>query len=305
MQALVIRGYDGESQIAVEEVPAPVPGASDVVVRVAAAAVNPLDVKLARGYLAEFFPLAFPYVLGTDLAGTIEAVGRDVTGFRPGQQVVARTDTVRGGAFAELAAVPARLVTRLPETLSLDAAAALVTVGGTAWQALFEVARISPATRLLVTGGAGSVGGMAIRLASSIGARVFATARAGDMAAVRQLGAERVFDAAAELDVADLDLVLDTVGGDRQRALFGALREGGLFAAIPSPPDAAAGQARKLDVRFVFHEADGSRLALMTSYCAARELEPTLDRVMALASGRDAVARVAAGQARGKVVLHP
>jgi len=114
MKAVVIHGYDGEHHALVADVPTPTPGLDEVLVRVAAAAVNPLDVKLARGYLKDFFPLTFPYVLGTDIAGTIERVGARAAGFRAGETVLARLDTLRGGGFAELAVVPARLVTRAP-----------------------------------------------------------------------------------------------------------------------------------------------------------------------------------------------
>ncbi len=305
MKALLIKSYEGEHRAAVENVPSPTPEPDEVLVRVAAAAVNPLDTKLARGYLKDFFPLKFPYVLGTDLAGTIEAVGARVTGFRVGEAVLARTETLRGGAFAERAVVPVRLLTRLPRQLTIEEGAGLVTVAATAWQTLFEVARITPSTRLLVTGGAGSVGGMAVRLAASVGARVFATTRARDLSVAEKYGAVNVFDSEAKPDLKDLDLVYDTVGGDAHKALFSLLREGGTLAAIASPPDAEAGRGRKIDARFVFHEADGSRLALAANYCAARDIKPVIDRMMKLDAAREAVALVASGQARGKIILTP
>jgi len=305
MKSPQITGYDGEQRIVVADTPVPTPGPDDVLVRVAAAAINPLDVKLARGYLQDFFPLSFPYVLGTDLAGTVHAVGARVTGFVPGDNVLARTETTQGGAFAEWAVVPARLAARVPAGLDLDAAAALPTVGGTDWQALFEIARITSSTRLLVTGGAGSVGGMAVRLAASIGARVHATARERDLDTAKRLGADQVFDARAKLELRDLDLVFDTVGGAGQLGLFALLRDGAMLAAVPSPPDAEAGRARNIDARFVVHASDGSRLAVMASYCAARGLWPAADRVMPLGTGREAVALVASGQARGKILLRP
>lgn len=305
MKALRIKGYDGEQHVVVDDVPAPTPGPDDVLVRVAAAAVNPLDVKLARGYLKDFFPLKFPYNLGTDLAGTVESVGARVTAFRQGDSVLARLETMQGGAFAERAVVPARLIARAPKEVSLEQAAAFGTVGATAWQGLFEVARISPSTRVLVTGGAGSVGGMAVQLASSIGARVFATARARGIEWAKRLGAEQVFDDQAKLDIGAVDLVFDTVGGDAQRGLFGVIRDGGMLASIANPPDEEAGRPHGINARFVFHESDGSRLALMTSYCAARSIKPSIDRVIPLDAGRDAVALVASGHARGKVLVRP
>lgn len=309
MKAWIIRGYDGEERAELAEVATPAPGPDEVLVKVVAAAVNPLDMKLARGHLRDVFPLELPHVLGTDLAGTVEGVGERVTGWRVGERVLARLQTIRGGAFAEYAVVPSRLLTRAPERLGFEDAAALVTVGATAWQALFEVARVSSSTRLLVTGGAGSVGSMAVRLAASVGAEVYATALARDVEVAKKLGAERVFDGQREghgkIDLEGLDVVFDTVGGDGQRELFGLLRDGALLAAIPMPPDAEAGPARNIDAQFVFHEADGSRLSLVASYCAAKGITPAIDRVMPLSAGRDAIALVASGRARGKVVLKP
>ena len=305
MKSLQITGYDGEAHIALNDVSEPTPGPEDVLVRVTAAAVNPLDMKLARGYLKGFFPLKFPYNLGTDLAGVIDDVGARVTSFRKGDAVLARLETLNGGAFAERAVIPARLVVRAPKEARDDEAAAFGTVVATAWQALFEVARISASTTLVVTGGAGSVGGVAVKLARSVGARVFAIVLGKDLEAAKELGAERVFESGAKLDLADIDVVFDTVGGDGQRELFGILRAGGMLASIASPPDEAAGSARSITSRFVFHESDGSRLALATNYCMACGIKPAIDRVIPLHSGHDAVALVASGKARGKVILRP
>lgn len=247
--------------------------------------------------------LRFPYVLGTDLAGTIESVGARVTTFHPGEEVLARLETMRGGAFAEHVVVPARLLVRAPRTFSVEEASAPGTAAATAWQTLFEVAKISSSTRLLVTGGAGAVGGMAVRLAASVGARVYATAFAEDAGLAHRFGAEKVFNAWSGVDLRDLDLVFDTVGGDGQQALPPLLRDGGLLAAIPSPPDAEAGRARGVDARFVVHEAEGSRLAIVGSYCAAREIKPAIDRALPLDAGAEALALVGSGKARGKIIL--
>src|SRR6188474_3178958 len=274
MKALTINGYEGEQHAVIVDLPALTPGPDEVLVKVRAAAVNPLDMKLARGYLKDVFPLKFPHVLGTDLAGTIERVGTRVQGLRPGDEVLARLETHKGGAFAERAVVPARLAVRAPTSFRVEEASALGTVAATAWQALFEVAKISASTRLLVIGGAGAVGSMAVRFAASVGANVFATTHAADADMALRLGAQRVFDSQSKIELRDLDVVFDTVGGDAQPSLFGLLREGGLLAAIPSPPDTEAARARNIDARFVFHDVDGSRLALVTSYCAARDFRP-------------------------------
>ena len=129
--------------------------------------------------------------------------------------------------------------------------------------------------------------------------------RARDVEATKKMGAERVFESGTKLDLHDVDIVFDTVGGDGQRELFEVIREGGMLASIVSPPDEAAGKARSIAARFVFHESDGSRLALATAYCAAHGIKPAIDRVMPLDAGREAVTLVASGQARGKILLRP
>ncbi|WP_394845806.1 NADP-dependent oxidoreductase [Pendulispora brunnea] len=305
MKALRLHGYHGEQHISLDDVAAPTPGPDDVLVRVAAAAVNPLDAKLARGYFRDVFPLKLPYVVGTDLAGTVESVGARVTAFRPGDRVMARIEATMGGAFAECAVVPSWLVVPVPTQFGFEEAAAFGTIGGTAWQGLFEVAQINASTRLLVTGGAGGVGGMAVRLAASIGARVFATAHARGLEFAKRLGAERVFDAEGKLDLDDVDVVFDTAGGEGQHRLFDVIRDAGMLASIVQPPDGDMGRTRGIDARFVFHESNGSRFAVATNYCAAHQIKPSIDCVMPLEAGPEAIARVASGKARGKVVLQP
>jgi NADPH:quinone reductase-like Zn-dependent oxidoreductase len=217
---------------------------------------------------------------------------------------VARVDSLQGGAFAERAIAPARLVARVPQQLGREGAAAFGAVGATAWQAVFEAARITPATKLLVTGGAGSVGAIAVQLACSIGARVFATMLARDLETANNLGAERAFDSAANLDLDDVDLVFDTVSGDGQRRLFSVLRGGGMLASIANPPDEQAGRARGITTRFVFHESNGAARS-HTSYCAARGIKPAIARVMPLQTCAPPSLRAACRRTSGRSTPRP
>ncbi|TSD85165.1 NADP-dependent oxidoreductase [Mycobacterium sp. KBS0706] len=308
MKAARIHAYGDLGNAAVEEVPVPEVGPDEVLIRVAAASVNPLDVKLIGGGLDTYFPLAFPYALGTDLAGTVERAGPLAARWRPGDRVIARADPVRGGAFAEFAVVPAARIAAAPATLPPAAAAGLPTAAGTAWQALFETAHLRAAQTVLIHAGAGGVGSAAVQLARIAGARVAATASGANADLLRRLGAGQVIDYRTEdfaAAVRDVDVVLDTVGGETQQRSFAVLRPGGVLASIVSPPDEALAQAHGVSATFVFHQTDATRLGLVAGLCDAGSLTVVMDRELALGGLAVALDHVASGHTRGKVLLRP
>lgn len=305
MKAARIHGYGAAPVL--EEVPIPDIGAGGVLVRVAAAGLNPLDVKLRQGVMHAFLPLTFPYTLGTDLAGTVERVGSEVAGWRAGDEVVARLDPTSGGALAELAVVPASQLAKPPASLPIESAAGLPTAAGTAWQALFETAELRRGRTVLIHAGAGGVGSFAIQFARSAGARVVATASGDGVEIAQRLGADQVVDYRSEdfaAKVADVDLVLDTIGGDTQQRSFGVLRAGGTLLATASPPDEALAKAHGVTAVFVFHRSDAGRLArIVGSVDAGTRI--LIDRTVSLASLDEAFTRQASGHARGKILLTP
>jgi NADPH:quinone reductase len=233
MRAALLDSVGAEFRIA--SLPRPVPAAGEVLVRVGASAVNPLDLKIRAGEAAHARqPL--PAVLGIDLAGTVAAVGPGVTGFRPGEAVWGMTGGVGGvpGSLAEFAAVDARLLAPMPATLSMRAAAALPLAFITAWEGLVDRAGVQPGQRVLVQGGAGGVGHIAVQLARAQGAVVFATGSERDRAFIAGLGATPIArDMAIEAYVAahtggaGFDIVYDTVGGAVLDASFQAVRRFG------------------------------------------------------------------------------
>jgi NADPH2:quinone reductase len=233
MQAAVLETYGAPFRITT--VARPEPAAGQVLVRVAASGVNPLDTKILAGDAAHArHPL--PAVLGIDLAGVVEAVGPGVTGFRRGDEVYGMTGGVGGvqGSLAEFAAVDTALLAPKPETLSMREAAALPLVFITAWEGLVDRAAIKPGQTVLIQGGAGGVGHIAIQLARALGARVFATGSARDLGFIERLGATPIDrDTPVETTVADhteghgFDVVYDTVGGAVLDASFKAVRRFG------------------------------------------------------------------------------
>jgi NADPH:quinone reductase-like Zn-dependent oxidoreductase len=192
MRAWRIRAYGGPEVMALEEAPVPRPGPGQLLVRVRAASVNPIDWKMRRGLLAGIVPLAFPRTLGRDCAGEVAALGEGVTGFAPGAMVAAVADPRTDGTHAEFALLPASQAAPVPEGLDPIAAASLCVAGVSASIALVEVAQVAPGQRVLVHAGAGGVGSLAIQIGKHLGAEVLATASPGNREYCTALGGEIV-----------------------------------------------------------------------------------------------------------------
>lgn len=331
MKAFVVERYGDADTVQAREMPDPTVGEEDVLVRIHAASVNPLDLKIRSGGLKAILPYRAPFVLGNDLAGTVAAVGSRVTRFAVGDEVYARPGQNRIGAFAELIAMHQDDVAAKPATLTMEEAASIPLVGLTAWQALVERADLRPGQKVLIHAGAGGVGTFAIQLAKHLGAHVATTASSAKTDLVKSLGADVVVDytkQAFETVLRDYDVVLDTVGGDTLDKSMQVLKPGGIVVSIAGPPDPAfakqAGanpgirlaiaalsfrirqRARRHRVRysFLFMTASGDQLRELTTLLDAGTIRPVVDRVFDFASTREALAHVEEGRAKaGKVVV--
>ena len=220
-KAVRIHGYGGPECLQLVDAPIPSCGANDVLVRVVAAGIKPIDWKIRSGAMAQSLPRPFPFTLGADGAGVVAAVGGAATGFKTGAEVFFYAEFARGGSCAEYVAVAASQVARKPRTVPFAAAAALPTPGQAAWTALFDTARIEAGMRVLIHGGAGALGSVAVQLAKVHGLHVIATASGVDVDLVRSLGADEVIDYRQqrfEELVQAVDVVLDTQGGPTHRA---------------------------------------------------------------------------------------
>ncbi|KAA0920582.1 NADP-dependent oxidoreductase [Streptomyces apricus] len=305
MKALQYTAY-GRGPV-VGDVPEPVPGPGEVLVRVAGAALNPLDVKIGAGHVREYFPITFPSTVGTDLAGTVERLGSGVTGWSVGDAVITRTDPTAGGAVAEYAAVPATGLVAAPTTIPLDAAAGLATAAATAWQAVTEIAELKSGQKVLVHAGAGGVGSFVIQLARRAGAHVVTTASGAAAELVRKLGADDVIDYTGvdfRTAVSDVDVVVDAVGGETEARSLDVLKPGGLLVSLPVPPDFERAAARGLRAEFLFHASDAERLAKVVAV-ANEGFEIVVDRTVRLSGAADAFDHLARGHAKGKVIVRP
>jgi len=303
MRAVRFHEYGDPSVLRVDEVPRPRPGAGEVLVEVRAAGVNPFDWKLRSGGLQAFLPVELPHVPGLELAGTVAELGPGVTEFSLGDDVFGRAQ----GAYAEYAIAPAQSIARKPEVLSFVEAATLPNGGITAWWGLFKIAGLESGQRLLVQGGAGGVGGLAVQLGRWKGAHVIATASTANLDFVRSLGANEVVDYSVsrfEEAVGDVDVVLDTVGGDVTDRSWSVLRKGGILvsaAGMPQPERAeqhgvrTSGVRAGADVRPILEQ--------LAALVVDGKLKPHVGERFPLADVEAAQRASETGHGRGRIVL--
>jgi len=294
---------------ALQDIEQPSPGPGEVLVRVAGAATNPLDLKITAGYMHDFFPVDFPYTLGTDVSGTITTLGDRVGGWAVGDQIVARLDPSAGGGYAEFAVIPVEQLVPAPTSIPLFLAAGAATAAATAWQALTEIADVHAGQNVLIHAGAGGVGSFAVQMARTLDAHVITTASGPGLQIAHELGADQVIDHTAgpfhsRLNHAEVDVVIDTVGGPVEGQSLDVLRPGGLLVAVPMPPDAERASARGMRAEFLFHASEPQRLRTVVDRLDV-DIKVLLDQTLGLDEAPQALKYLAAGHAKGKVILTP
>jgi NADPH:quinone reductase-like Zn-dependent oxidoreductase len=331
MKAVVATRY-GSTQDVVElrDMPAPKVGPRDVLIAVHAASVNPIDFKIQRGDLKKVRKLSFPFILGFDVSGVVLEVGSSVRRFKAGDAVFSRVDSERMGTFAELVAVEEQYVAAKPANLSHEEAAALPLAALTAWQAMFERAKLKAGQKVLIHAGAGGVGTLAIQLAKQHGAFVATTTSTANVDWVKALGADVVIDYKKQnFDevLKDYDAVFETLGGENQLRSFKVLKRGGILVSIVGMPRAdwarkqglpffmpwllnlmnrkndQAARAQGVEWDMVLMEANGTQLDAIGRMAVDGKLKPVIDRVFPLESTREALIHSQSGRAKGKIVI--
>ena len=300
MKAVVLREYGGPDKLSYEDVQDPVAGEGQVLVRVAATSVNPIDYKLRSGSFKAFMPLEFPAILGHDFSGIVRSVGAGVTGFAPGDKVMGVADK----SDAELVAAKADEMILLPEGLDLVQAAALPVVTMTGEQLISKGTGIQSGQTVLIAGATGNVGRAAVRTAKKGGAVVIAGVRKAQAKTAAALGVDEVLaldDADAVGKLGFVDAVADTVGGATAETLLGKVKQGGVFATVVGPP-ANAKLHPTVKVEMVVMHADPVALRSMAEEVVAGRLVIPIDRMVPLAEAGAAQAIVEKGGV-GKVLL--
>ncbi|MFL2099973.1 NADP-dependent oxidoreductase [Desemzia sp. FAM 23989] len=283
MKAIVINQYGSADELVEQEVPLPEINDDQVLMELKATSINPVDWKMREGYLKEMLPYKFPIILGWDAAGIVKKVGNQVTAFQPGDKVFARPKTNPTGTYAEYVAVEEDLVCSLPENSSFDEAAAIPLTGQTAWVALVEIAHIKKGDRVLIHGGSGGVGHLAIQIAKHFGAYVAATASGKNEAFVQSMGADEFINYKEqdfETLLSDYDIVLDTQGGETQEKSFSVLKRGGTLVSIAAPPDEEKAAEKGIKTGYFFLEPDGERLQELAELMKNDELKVTIGKTV-------------------------
>lgn len=306
MKAVRIHNYGGPEVLQYEDAPKPKPASGEVLIRVHAAGVNPADWKIREGHLQQLVQHKFPLIPGWDLSGVIEEIGTDASQFQKGDEVFSKPDTSRDGAYAEYIVVRESEVALKPNSLAHVYAAAVPLAGLTAWQALFDIGHLKRGQHVLIHGGSGGVGHFAVQFAKWKGAHVTATASTRNQQLLREIGVDQPVDYSTqrfEQVARDVDVVLDTVGGNTQERSWQVLKKGGVLVSLVQPPHAE--KARQLGVRraFVWTQPNGKQLAEIATLIDSGHLKVVLDRILPLSEARRAHELSQSGQARGKIVL--
>ena len=306
MTAVRFHKYGGPNVLQLEQVERPDPGPEQVLVRVHAASVNPVDWKLREGALKGMFEVLFPSTAGQDLAGVVEAVGEGVTGLQAGDAVYAMMPVSPTGAYAEYAVLDAAAVAHKPASLDFTTAAAVPMGALTAWQGIVGQGGLQTGCRLFVHAAGGNVGGMAVQIARALGAHVTAAASAGSRALVEGWGVDRFLDYGAkrfEDEMEGMDIVLDTLGGEMQERSWGLLKPGGILVSIVQPPDPAQAEARGVRALRFSAVPDGAQLGRIAEMVDAGQIRPDVGAVLPLAEAAEAQEMSRTRRVKGKIVL--
>ncbi|MCH7315555.1 NADP-dependent oxidoreductase [Acinetobacter sp. ANC 3882] len=328
MKAAYINRYGKIDDVQLDEQPKPSISKDSVLVKVHAVSINPLDLRILEGEFKAILPVKFPFILGNDFAGVVAQVGSNVTQFKVGDEVYAKTDL--NGAFAEYTIVQQSSLALKPQNISMEHAASLPLVSLTAWQALVEIAKVKSGQKVLIHAGSGGVGSIAIQLAKHLGATVATTTSGKNTRWVRELGADIIIDYKTmdfEQELKDYDVVLDTQGGKTLEKSLNVIKRGGRIISISGPPDrtfadainanwllkfiipllswSIRNKAKKRDITysFLFMQPNGHQLYQIADLVEAGKIKPIVDKEYPFSQMNEALQYVNTGRAKGKVVV--
>ena len=301
MKAIVVHSSGGPDVLKYEDAPRPHPKDDEVLIRVMAAAVNPVDVFIREGRSNQF-----PLIPGMDVAGVVEQAGNEVTKFKPGDAIYAYLSFEEQGGYAEFAVAKQDHVALKPKSIDFEHAAAVPLAATTAWQALVEKAGLSAGQTVLIHGGSGGVGTFAVQIAKARGAKVIATASTANQDLLKQLGVDQPIDYTTtkfEDVVKDVDVVLNAVRGDTLARSYSVVKKGGIIVSITGQPD--PGELEKHGIRGAGLSAhpDAKVLEELAKLIDAGKITPIVSAVMPLVDVAKAQEQIASRHTRGKIVL--
>jgi NADPH:quinone reductase-like Zn-dependent oxidoreductase len=314
MKAVVINEFGGKDKLTLADLPTPEPAEGEVLVRIRAAGVNPVDWKIREGWLKDLFPHEFPLIQGWDLAGVIEDTGHSVKRLAKGDKIFAyaRRPVIQKGTYAEYTAIPESYVTRSPDSLSFEESASIPLAALTAYQAIYDAVKLREGQSILIVGASGGVGGFAVQFANLIGARVTAIASEKNHAYLHDLGAENTvcytkddYDKQIQrIYPSGADVVFDLIGGDTLKSAVNCVKADGKIVSITEDPHPHRPSDKGIQSHFVFVEPNVKQLDHIRELVDSGRLKTYLSSVHSLADVQKAHAEMETGHTRGKIVLN-
>ena len=306
MKAIRVHEFGGPEVLKYEEAPRPEPAPDEVLIKVYASGVNPVDWKMRAGLAESLFPINLPFIPGWDVSGEIEQVGSDILIFKKGDEVYGRPDVTRDGTYAEFVAVKADQINFKPKSIDHDKAAAVPLAGLTAWQGLFNYGKLEEGQKVLIHAASGGVGSFAVQLAKWKGARVIGTASEENIDFLFDLGADGAIDyknQKFEDKITGVDLVLDLVGGDIQKRSLKVIKKGGRLITTVQPRYQEEAKAKGIHIEAFLTKSLPEELQQLADLIDSGKIKPIVSQKFALKDAAAAQIEIEKGHTRGKIVL--
>ena len=306
MKAIVMHEFGGPEVLHLEDVPRPRPAAGEVLVKVNATSINPVDTKIREGKSKQKFPTSFPLIPGWDVSGVVEEAGSGVKAFKKGDEVYGRPFPTRNGAYAEYVVVQEGEIGPKPKSIDHITAAAVPLAGLTAWQGLFDYGHLQKDQKVLIHAASGGVGTFAIQFAKWKGAYVIGTTSAQNIELVKKLGADEVIDYKKEKfedKLKGIDLVLDAIGGDTQKRSLQVLKNGGRLITTVKPEFGEEAKEKNIHLEGYTAQTYPAQLQQIAELIDAGKVKPVIAKVLPLEDAAEGQKLIAEGHTVGKIVL--
>jgi NADPH:quinone reductase-like Zn-dependent oxidoreductase len=306
MKAIRIHEFGGPDVLRTDNIAVPAPADDEVLVKVYATSINPIDWKIRKGASQAKFPVTLPFTLGWDVSGVVEQKGDNVTGFEVGAEVYSRPSPARNGAYAEYIVIKASEVARKPNTIDHVHAASVPLAGLTAWQGLFEHGKLQKGERVLIHAASGGVGTFAVQFAKWKGAYVIGTTSEKNIDLVKQLGADEVIDYKNEQfdeKLKDVDLVFDMVGSDTQKRSIKVLKNGGRLVTTVKPEDTQEAKEKNIQIQGYMALSKPADLDQIADLIDDGKITPVIAKILTLDDAKEAQELSEKGHVAGKIVL--
>ncbi|HRH44659.1 MAG TPA: NADP-dependent oxidoreductase [Pyrinomonadaceae bacterium] len=305
MKAVIIREYGNEDVLKLEEVEKPSTKPDDILVKIQNIGLNPVEWKVRNG-LGEIFGMKLPIFLGSEISGTVEAVGADVNKFKVGDEIFGNVNMMRGGGYADYVLAKESEIAHKPQNIDFVQAAAIPVGALTSWQGIFTTGNLQSGQTVLIHGAAGGVGSMGVQLAKAKGAYVYATGSGKNEDFIKELGADEFINYTTtkfEEVAQDVDVVLDTVGGDTQTRSFQVLKKGGFLVSLVAPPSQELAEQYGVKAEMIQSGPNGELLEAIAKFVEEGKVRAHIEKIFPLSEIKEAHKLSESGRTRGKIVL--